>query len=355
VLRKLPRNNMFIEGAIAAIDPGSTPDSYQVAFSQAQQPRGFQETAAAPVSRPASESDSIVTWTEALDADPNDTQALVLRGDAWSKMREDEKAIADFSRAIELDQDQALAYLGRAHVYHRSGQHEKAVADCAEVLRVDPDCQNAYVLRGGCLTRLGKNEQGIADLTEAIRLRPDDASAYNWRGIAHKNLGRLDAALADYDRVLEHKPDAFGTYLNRGLLLKSRGDYAGVVSNYTRALQFNPNYADAYNNLAWFWSTCPDAKFRDGPRALEYARKACELSRWANCLHLFTLGGAYAELGQFDQAVHWAGKALEVAPNQQPGRVDELRRKLQCFEEGKAWRDETVQSGEGGIRTRGEV
>jgi tetratricopeptide (TPR) repeat protein len=339
-LRKLPHKSLFIEGAISAIDPQPIPDSYHVAFNQAEQPRALQETAAAPAPRPAAESDSIVTWTQALDADPDDTQALVFRGEAWSKMREDEKAIADFSRAIELDRDEALAYLGRAHVHHRVARHENAVADCTEALRVGPNCQNAFVLRGGSLTRLGKNEQGIADLNEAIRFEPEDASAYNWRGIAHKNLGNLEAALADYNRVLEITPNAFGAYLNRGLLFKSKGDFASAMANYLLALQFNPNYAVAYNNLAWLWSTCPDTQFRDGPKALEYANKACELSNWANCLHLFTLGGAYAEVGQFDQAVYWAKKALELAPKQQPGRVDELRRKLQCFEEGKPWRDE---------------
>jgi tetratricopeptide (TPR) repeat protein len=340
VLRNLPRKSFFIEGAIGAIDPPSPPDSYQVAFSQAQQLRALHKTAAAPVCRPASESDSIVTWTLALDADPNDTQALVFRGDAWSRMREHEEAIADFSRAIELDRDETLAYLGRAQVHHRLGRHEKALADCTEVLRLDPNPQNAYVLRGGSLIRLSKNEQGIADLTEAIRLNPEDANAYNWRGIAHKNVGNLEAALADYNRVLEVTPHAFGTYLNRALLFKSKGDFAGAQANYKLALQFNPNYAAAYNNLAWLWSTCPDEKFRDGPKALEYANKACELSQWANCLHLFTLGGAYAELGRFDQAVHWAKKSLELAPKQQPGRVDELRRKLQCFEEGRPWRED---------------
>jgi HEAT repeat protein/Tfp pilus assembly protein PilF len=339
---KLPRKNLFFGGAIGAIDPRSTLDSYQVAFGQAQKARALQETAAAPVSRPPSESDSIVTWTQALDADPNDTQALILRGDAWSKMREDDKAIADFSRAIALDRNEALAYLGRAHVHHRSGRHEEALTDCTEVLRVDPNRQNAYVLRGGSFTRLGKDEQGIADLNEAIRLKPEDANAYNWRGIAHKNLGNLEAALADYNRVLENTPNAFGAYLNRALLLKSKGDFAGAQASYTLALQFNPNYAAAYNNLAALWSTCPDEKFRDGPKALGYANKACELSKWANCLHLFTLGGAYAEVGRFDEAVHWAKKSLELAPKQQPGRVDELRRKLQCFEEGKPWRDESA-------------
>jgi tetratricopeptide (TPR) repeat protein len=341
-LRKLPHKNFFIEGAISAIDPRPIPDSYQVAFSQTRQSRALLETAGAPASRPASESDSIATWTQAIDADPHDTQALVLRGDAWSTMREDEKAIADFTRAIEMDRDETLAYLGRAHVHHRLARHENAVADCTEVLRVDPKCQNAFVLRGGSFTRLGKNEQGIADLNEAIRLNPDDTDAFNWRGIAHKNLGNLKAALADYNRVLEKTPNAFAAYFNRALLFKNKGDFASAVADYLLALRFNPNYAAAFNNLASLWSTCPDEKFRDGPNALEYANKACELSKWANCLFLFTLGGAYAELGQFDQAVHWAKKSLELAPKQQPGRVDELRQKLQCFETGKPWRDESA-------------
>jgi tetratricopeptide (TPR) repeat protein len=340
ILRELPRENLLVGRAIGAIDPGSTPDSYEVAFSQAQQVPALEKTAGALVSRPASESDSIVTWTQALDADPCDTQALVFRGDAWAKMREDEKAIADFSRAIEVDRDETLAYLGRARVHHRSGSHEEALADCTDVLRADPGCRSAYIVRGGSFVKLGKNEQGIADLNEAIRLKPDDAGAYNWRGIAHKNLGNLEAALADYNRVLEITPNAFAAYLNRALLFKSKGDFASAVANYTLALQFKPDYAAAYNNLASLWSTCPDMNFRDGPKALEYAYKACELSKWGDCLHLFTLGGAYAEVGQFDQAAHWAKKSLELAPKQQPGRLEELRRKLQCFEEGRPWRDE---------------
>ena len=130
--------------------------------------------------------------------------------------------------------------------------------------------------------------------------------------------------------------------MTESAVFKRKGDFVSAVANYTLALEFNPNYADAYNNLASLWSTCPDENFRDGPKALEYANKACELSKWANCLHLFTLGGAYAEVGQFDQAVHWAKKSLELAPKQQPGRVDELRRKLQCFEQRNPWRDESA-------------
>ena len=49
------------------------------------------------------------------------------------------------------------------------------------------------------------------------------------------------------------------------------------------------------NDLAWLLATAPDARFRDGPRAVEHATRACELSGWRDAAALDTLAAAYAE------------------------------------------------------------
>jgi hypothetical protein len=65
--------------------------------------------------------------------------------------------------------------------------------------------------------------------------------------------------------------------------------------------------------LAWFLATCPEARFRDGARALVAAEKAVELSR-GEPTALDTRAAAYAELGAFPQAIESELKAIDKTP-----------------------------------------
>src|SRR5262249_23655202 len=89
--------------------------------------------------------------------------------------------------------------------------------------------------------------------------------------------------------------------------------------------------ADAYSNLAWVLATCPEEKVRDGKKALDYATTACELTSWKASYMLATLSVAYAELGQFDEAIRWQKRALE-SPSYEKAEGDQPRRRLRLFE-----------------------
>ena len=92
----------------------------------------------------------------------------------------------------------------------------------------------------------------------------------------------------------------------------------------------------AYSALAWLLATCKKSEFRDGQKAVELARKACELSNWNDYHILDTLAAACAEAGKFDEAAKWAKKAL-ADPKATTAERKFTQRRLELYEERKPY------------------
>jgi hypothetical protein len=75
--------------------------------------------------------------------------------------------------------------------------------------------------------------------------------------------------------------------------------------------------AVGFNSAAWLLSVCPDEKHRNGKKAVELATQACKLTHWKRQGYVDTLAAAYAEMGQFEQAVKFQQLALEDPGYQQ--------------------------------------
>src|SRR5207248_1855080 len=88
-----------------------------------------------------------------------------------------------------------------------------------------------------------------------------------------------------------------------------------------------------FTALALFQAGCPDAKFRDGKKALQNAEKAYELTKGP--AEMAARAAAHAELGQFDKAVEWQTKALESAAAEEK---DLYRARLKLYQDRKPYR-----------------
>ncbi len=75
-------------------------------------------------------------------------------------------------------------------------------------------------------------------------------------------------------------------------------------------MNIDPQLPAALNGWAWLLATCPDEKFRAGRKAVELARQACVQTDWQSGGVLDTLAAAYAEAGQFTDAVRTQEQAL---------------------------------------------
>jgi serine/threonine protein kinase/tetratricopeptide (TPR) repeat protein len=93
----------------------------------------------------------------------------------------------------------------------------------------------------------------------------------------------------------------------------------------------------ARNDLAWFLATTKADELRDGKLAVELAEKAYELSEYKDPGILDTLAAACAETGDFEAAVKWSQKSIELAVND--AVREEFTRRLESFKAGKPWRE----------------
>jgi len=126
---------------------------------------------------------------------------------------------------------------------------------------------------------------------------------------------------------------------HRGFVWFVKKEYDKAIKDYNEVIRLAPNNAGAYANAAWVMATCPVEKYRDGKKAVEVAKKACELTRWEDSHVLSILAAADAEAGLFDEAVKWQKKALDDK-GYPKAESDGARKRLTLYEEKKPYRDE---------------
>lgn len=115
-------------------------------------------------------------------------------------------------------------------------------------------------------------------------------------------------------------------------------DNGGALAAYGEVIRLEPSNAWALDGRAWIWATCPDPRFRDGPRAVASATRACELLDWNDPVTLDTLAAALAESGDFPAAVRRQESAIEhLDANDREQKL--YRERLALYQAGRPYRD----------------
>jgi tetratricopeptide (TPR) repeat protein len=249
-------------------------------------------------------------------------------------------AIANYTKTLTINPLYANAYYQRGKVWYEKGDDDKAIVDFTQVIAINPHDANAFQNRGSAWTNKGEYEKAIADFTEALELNPHNADALYNRGSVWYMKGGDDKAFADFNRALEINPDDAGALSFRGMVWKKRGNYEEAHADFTRALELNPWSAETNNAMAWLLATCRDKRYRNGKKAISLALKALVLQPALRGYYLDTLAAAWAETGNFQQAVAIQEKAiLLIRAEVTAEELSEYTKRLELYKKHKPYRE----------------
>lgn len=151
----------------------------------------------------------------------------------------------------------------------------------------------------------------------------------------------LETALESMGRLLELVPGQPLMLCYRGKIREALFDDQGAVRDYEAALASSPSFRMAHNNLGWLRSGSLDASVRNGALALKHARKAIEASPEEDLDGLDLLAAAYAEHGDFTEAVRTAEAIIAKG---QYSQMSSLKRRLVLYQQQQPHRRRAKQA-----------
>jgi len=115
-----------------------------------------------------------------------------------------------------------------------------------------------------------------------------------------------------------------------------KGEKDNMMQDLDKAIEVSPEDSPVWSIRAWLLATFTNADHRDGKLAVAAATRAMELPMWSEFRVFDVLAAAYAESGDFEQAVKWQTKVVSMLPPTQ--RVD-YESRLALYLERKPYRE----------------
>ncbi|HMC25476.1 MAG TPA: tetratricopeptide repeat protein [Candidatus Udaeobacter sp.] len=198
-----------------------------------------------------------------------------------------------------------------------------------------------------------KLDKAISLLQAAVNLRPDNTPAHENLAKALLQKGEVADALIHYQKLLELQPNNIEVHNIVGTVLIQHGRIREGVEEWQNVLAIQPDNGNALSNLAWIFATSPDDSLRDGAKAVQLAEDALRISGRRIPIIFRTLAAAYAETGEFSQAIQTAQQGIELANSQGNfSLATELQGNITLYQEHQPLRDPSLTHGDSELHSQ---
>ncbi len=251
-----------------------------------------------------------------------------------------EAAISVYRRALVLNDNLPDVHNNLGGLLMLQGKLDEAITHFHRALRYRPNYDDALNNLGSALMKRGRASEAVAPLMKAIQLQPAFVEAHYNLGNAYRALDRLAEAVAEYRTAIRHNPNFGPAHYQLATILVARREVAEGIKHYQETVRLEPTLVEALNELAWLLATQRSDQYRDGKQAVALATRAVELTRTNDPAVLDTLAAAYAEIGEFSEALASAKKAVALANKSgEQKQAEEIKLRLRLYEQAKPYRE----------------
>ncbi|MFZ0747606.1 MAG: tetratricopeptide repeat protein [Terracidiphilus sp.] len=252
-----------------------------------------------------------------LDKDGNSSPAILIDNATASNravnIPEFVNIAGDGIEDIQVPAVELYKLMDEAMQQEEKGDNDQALALWKKAVAMEPGNAKAQNGLGISLFVHGESEQAFEHLRQAIRINPLSVESHFLLGKFTLEKGHARQALPDLQTAIEIRPRFESGEEALASAYEALGDSASALVHWQKARAIDPSRISAILGNAWLLATAPDESVRNGANAVSLAENANNLAPGDDPDVLDTLAAAYAENGQFAQAVASATRAVDLA------------------------------------------
>lgn len=283
-----------------------------------------------------------------LEHEPDHPRARYLQAMAWHQKDDSTRARTELEALVAGDPDNRVFREGLVRVLAESRQRAKAAEVAIEgVERESSSVEERVALArtsAHLLWRSGQRRPAIQLWQRVTELAPESSQAFTDLGNAQQLGGQRRQAAESFAEAVRLDPANLTAWLSETRLWILLGEFATAHERLLLAVERHPGDPALANTFARLLSTAPDARLRDGDRAIQMARLAYGAE--PSLEHAETVPMALAEAGRFEQAIQFQrGLAQKAQMSGDRAALTRLMRNLKLYEARKPVRIEDPGAG----------